>query len=302
MAQTSELSMYRAIYPDDKVIRLEHSRTINLEVAGDSIVASLEETTRNLILDDAGGWSGGGEVSYNYWMPLRELEAYTLVPNGKKYKKREVETFKDLKTWDGSIFAHDDMQRSWIYPSLVAGAITHQYVVKDIREPRFISPWYFGSFIPEITSRYSIVCPEDMELTIRYFNMEEDDVTFSKTTNKGRTTYTWEQQNLPALDIEDGAPSAPYFIPHIMAYVRSYTTTQGRQTLMDKVDDLHAWYATFIDSLDSSGDPELRAITDSLVRGKDEDVEKIKAIYYWVQNNIKYIAFEEGWGDRKSVV
>ena len=93
MAQTSELSMYRAIYPDDKVIRLEHSRTINLEVAGDSIVASLEETTRNLILDDAGGWSGGGEVSYNYWMPLRELEAYTLLPNGKKYKKREVETF-----------------------------------------------------------------------------------------------------------------------------------------------------------------------------------------------------------------
>ena len=296
LAQTSELSMYRAIYPDDKVIRLEHSRTINLEVAGDSIVASLEETTRNLILDDAGGWSGGGEVSYNYWMPLRELEAYTLVPNGKKYKKREVETFKDLKTWDGSIFAHDDMQRSWTFPSLVAGAITHQHVVKDIREPRFISPWYFGSFVPVVTSRYSIVCPDDMELTIRYFNMEASDATFSKTSSKGRTTYTWEQQRIPALSFESGAPSAPYIIPHVMAYVRSYNNSRGRQTLMDKVDDLHAWYATFIDSLDSSGDPELRAITDSLVQGKEEDVEKIKAIYYWVQNNIKYIAFEEGWG------
>ncbi len=296
MAQTGDLSMYKAVYPNDKVIRLEHSRTINIDVVDDSIVASLEETTRNLILSSDVGWSGGGEVSYNYWMPLRDLEAYTLVPNGKKYKKREVETFKDLKTWDGSIFAHDDMQRSWTYPSLVEGAITHQHTVKDIREPRFISPWYFGSFIPVVTSRYSIVCPEDMDLTIRYFNMEESDVTFTKTTSKGWTTYTWEQQKLPAITIESGAPSAPYFIPHIMAYIREYTTSAGRQILMNEVGDLHAWYATFIDSLDSSGDPQLRAITDSLVRDKNDEVSKIKAIYYWVQNNIKYIAFEEGWG------
>ncbi len=33
----------------------------------------------------------------------------------------------------------------------------------------------------------------------------------------------------------------------------------------------------------------------SLTNGKKSDEEKIKAIYYWVQDNIRYIAYEDGF-------
>jgi hypothetical protein len=40
--------------------------------------------------------------------------------------------------------------------------------------------------------------------------------------------------------------------------------------------------------------PELRNITDSLVKGVSSAEEKARRIYKWVQKNIKYVAFEEG--------
>src|SRR5581483_12039727 len=38
----------------------------------------------------------------------------------------------------------------------------------------------------------------------------------------------------------------------------------------------------------------LARITDSLVANQPTELAKVKSIYYWVINNIKYVAFEDG--------
>ncbi len=43
-------------------------------------------------------------------------------------------------------------------------------------------------------------------------------------------------------------------------------------------------------------DEELKKIVSILTQNKETDLEKVKAIYYWVQENIKYIAFEYALG------
>jgi len=43
-------------------------------------------------------------------------------------------------------------------------------------------------------------------------------------------------------------------------------------------------------------DSELRNIVDELTKDKSSNVEKVRAIYYWVQENIKYIDFEYALG------
>ena len=43
-------------------------------------------------------------------------------------------------------------------------------------------------------------------------------------------------------------------------------------------------------------DPELEVLVAELIKGKTSDLEKVKALYYWTQKNIKYIAFEYALG------
>ena len=41
-------------------------------------------------------------------------------------------------------------------------------------------------------------------------------------------------------------------------------------------------------------DDNLKKITDSICLNKKTDSEKAQAIYLWVQNHMKYVAFEDG--------
>ena len=38
----------------------------------------------------------------------------------------------------------------------------------------------------------------------------------------------------------------------------------------------------------------LKAKAEEITKGVVSDVDKIKMVFYWVQNNIRYIAFENG--------
>jgi hypothetical protein len=49
----------------------------------------------------------------------------------------------------------------------------------------------------------------------------------------------------------------------------------------------------FFSELSKNDTKSLQTILNQLVAGKSSDEEKVKSIYYWVQDNIRYIAFEE---------
>jgi hypothetical protein len=59
------------------------------------------------------------------------------------------------------------------------------------------------------------------------------------------------------------------------------------------VKDLYGWYSTVC--ADIGNNPgELKERVAGLTAGKKTDMEKIESIFYWVQDNIRYIAFENG--------
>jgi hypothetical protein len=65
--------------------------------------------------------------------------------------------------------------------------------------------------------------------------------------------------------------------------------------VLDDTDKLFAYYQGFVRDLNKSEDADLKSLTLELTAGLASDREKLKAIYYWVKDNIKYIAFENGY-------
>src|SRR5206468_747526 len=64
-------------------------------------------------------------------------------------------------------------------------------------------------------------------------------------------------------------------------------------TYFKSVADQYAWYRSILKDL-SNNETIIKAKADEIIAEKTNDIDKIKAIFYWVQNNIRYIAFEDG--------
>jgi len=106
--------------------------------------------------------------------------------------------------------------------------------------------------------------------------------------------YEWTAENLSPFLVESESPSLRYYEPHLVCYVSSYDNGKGRVEVLSDVKTLHQWYRSFIAAVDEAPHPALaQVIADIKARNKREE-DVAKAIFYWVQDNIQYIAFEDG--------
>ena len=114
------------------------------------------------------------------------------------------------------------------------------------------------------------------------------------TESKKGKRYKWEMQNIPAFEYDDNAPNLTYYTPHIIPRIASYEKNGETIKVLETLDDLYNWYYSLVENTDKSATDEIKKIVDSLKAGSDSDFELISNIYYWAQDNIRYVAFEEG--------
>ncbi|MFT6748052.1 MAG: hypothetical protein ACJAZ2_002410, partial [Glaciecola sp.] len=71
---------------------------------------------------------------------------------------------------------------------------------------------------------------------------------------------------------------------------------ESLETVLPDTKALYSWYHSIVKDVNVEKSEVLKSITDSLLVGVEDTQEKAKKIYYWVQDNIKYVAFEDGMG------
>ena len=105
--------------------------------------------------------------------------------------------------------------------------------------------------------------------------------------------YEYTATKIPEIAREESAPGKSHIYPHLLILAKSFSNQGKEITLFKSVEDLYSWYHSLTELMknDSEG---LKGKVIELTQGKTSDLEKVKAIYYWVQDNIRYIAFEDG--------
>ena len=117
---------------------------------------------------------------------------------------------------------------------------------------------------------------------------------FSMEKKRKETIYKWTIKNEKGDEDFGNAPDNRYFIPHVIIYVASFENENGTQSFLNDLSDLYKWNNAYTRDLNTSNDEGLKKIVDSLVKGKTSETEKAGVIYKWVQQHIKYVAFENG--------
>ncbi len=296
--QTSEkLAVYKKKHPGHNYAKIVNSSTVTIDLEKGLPVVRTNRRDEFIVLNQNGVTAlFQDEIQFSSFETVEKLEAYSLIPNGKEGKKVKVTEFMTKKAEsEGSVFHDDTQMTSFSYPSLCEGAVRVLDYTEKTTENRFPFGFTFDSSIPIDLSTFVIDCDSNIHLKFELYNDKKKEVKYLEKIEKGRRIMTWSLVNPAILKSEDRAPSSRYYSIHLMGQITDYNSKVGKVSLVGNAKDLHTWYQNHIKNvLSEVPSDQMKSVTDSIVKGKNTELEKVKAIYYWVQGNIKYIAFEEG--------
>lgn len=293
--QGQTISEMEKLFPGKMAIFSKVNKVLDISLRKGEPYAEDKEVSEMMMLDDkANGIYNKDRVYHSSFNELKKVEAYTLVPNGNDFKKQKVTEFKTQSSVSRGVFYDDVKETSFDYPNMLKGSIAHvetEYYNKDIR---FLSPFYFSSYLPVYNATYTVTFPEDMD--VKYIIKNDANKTISVTASqKGRKKrLEFTASNLTNDEYYGDGVARGYYAKHVILYVENYKNDKGTIPVFSSLDELYKWNTGFIKNVNTQTDPTIQKIADSICADKKTDREKAKAIYLWVQNHIKYVAFEDG--------
>tara|TARA_R110002073_G_scaffold313380_2_gene485240 strand:- start:258 stop:2174 length:1917 start_codon:yes stop_codon:yes gene_type:complete len=296
-AQNSqEYEKYKKLYPNATFVRLQQEIVIKIKLKNDQITISKEVFEEDLYLNESANYNSKRSLSYSTFFDLEKIEATSLDYQNGAFKELPVKDFNKKNDLDDS-FYDDSKTINFLYPNLKKGSKTQLKYTYNIKNPRFLSAFYFGDFFPLISNKITIISDKNIALQFKEFNLENYPVDFQKK-KKGRNfIYTWTSLDKDDFDTENNAPSYKTILPHIVPLIASYKGKEKEENLLNGVKGLYNWYYSLVKDINKDpNDQELIKLVHELTKDKTSDLEKVKAIYYWTQKNIKYIAFEYALG------
>ena len=188
---------------------------------------------------------------------------------------------QDLTTPNAPVYT-DYHEKHISVPSLRPGDVLEYKVVRTIVNP--LAPnqfWTNFNF-----SGQGVVLDEELEINVpkaRHVVLKTKPGYDPKVTEEGdRRIYRWTHSHLASGKEKKSRKDAG-------------ETPSVQLTTFQSWDDVGAWYA-FLERSRRQPDDAVKAKAAELVRGKTDDMEKVKALYDYVSRNIRYVSLSFGLG------
>lgn len=282
-------------FANEMAVMTKFNRETKIFFKENKPVAQSTEEVEMLMLDDrANGIYNKYSVYHGIFDELTDIEAYTKVPDGNKYKKIKVTNIKTENAISRGIFYDDVKQSMFDFPALVKGAIAYETHKEFHKDAHLLSPFYFASYMPVMQSKFTVTFPADMD--VRYIIKNDDGNKIAVTEDrKGKQrTLEFSAANTKMFDRFSNGPARAYYEPHVIIYIASYKNNDEVIPFFKDVNDLYRWNYSFLKGINETPNSLLKHLSDSLTSTAKTDLEKARNIYQWVQSHIKYVAFEEG--------
>ncbi|HEY5825597.1 MAG TPA: transglutaminase domain-containing protein [Cyclobacteriaceae bacterium] len=278
-------SALKQIFKDTKVAASNYSTAYEFELNGSNLLVEHTEDLSMISLE--GNVNYNRTVFYNDHIKINEGEVKYAsgkkIPVNKSCGNYEVE----------DIFYSDSKVCSYQFNFLHEGTEIDFKSNTTYDDARYFTKVFFHEDIPVAEREIRFSIPNSVQVELVEKNFAGFDIKKNITKEGSNTIYTYTVKNLKAFKSENNSLGFLYYYPHLIVVTKEYTTSSGRKAVIASVNDLYGWYAGLVKEV--KNDPSaLKEEVNKLVATAKTPEEKIKAIYYWVQDNIKYIAFEDG--------
>jgi transglutaminase-like putative cysteine protease len=228
---------------------------------------------------------------HNQFIKLKSFKRYD------KYLNRYSLSGKagyDRSLTDDNIFFDDSRVQFYSFRFMERGRMAKVEYEKEYTDAKYLTRFFFHEDYPIVEKTIEFRVPKWLDLEVKEINFAGYTVTKTVTSESKYTVYTYKVKDLPAVKSEAKDLGIAYTHPHIIVQTKSFDNGGEKVSVFTDTKDLYNWYNQLY-KITVNESPTLKQQADKLIAGKTSDEEKVKAIYYWVQDNIRYIAYEDGY-------
>ncbi|WP_124980388.1 transglutaminase domain-containing protein [Nonlabens xiamenensis] len=277
-----------ADYPDDEVVIKNQDIYISFDKNRSSGKVEATVSKHITFFSISNRATIGYSTGYDNESSIEKLEL-----RSRRDRKQEWE-IEDEAYSDESIFHNDYRVQFGKLNFPLQGYTLSVEEEKEYQDIKYLTSQYFVEPYRIIEGTVTFKIPSWLDLEIKEFNVDTHDIKRTEKEEEDFRLVTYTLKRIPPSKREYLMPGSSYVYPHVLLLSKSFIDSSGEeQILFKETKDLYAWYRQLVNEVkieESAIDEKVQ----ELVQGLEKDEEKIKAIYYWVQDNIKYIAFEDG--------
>lgn len=282
-------------FPGYQEYIIQQSQAYNISVEKNGLSVTQDNYYESIILSDTGIHNNQESFTYSSLVPVKSFDAYTVIDNRGKERKIPVSKAVDVAADQQNIFHSDVKEKKLTFSNLQVGAKKVYRYETEFKDPFLLHKFIFDNYYPAEKYRLEITTGKDVEIGYKIFNDPENRINFNKIERRGKWVYSWELDESLPVQYEPDNPGYLHIVPHIVFYVKNYSKNNETVPVLGSVDLLYEYYKKFTSELNLTEDENLKNTTLRITENLSNNEEKIKAIFYWVKENIKYVAFEEAY-------
>ncbi|WP_299535236.1 DUF3857 domain-containing protein [Ulvibacterium sp.] len=272
------------------VVRLDEMR-IHLEARNKMVYTVRQVVT---VLNKLGNRYANPRVFYDGDKKIKHIEAYVYNKMGKEIEHIKKRDFSDISAADGISLYIDDRLLTYSYtPVQYPYTMEFSYEV-ETSDTGLFPPWYFlsGYLASVERSHYEITyATNDLKPIIKEHNL--GGFSIEKEERAGRIVYTGHK--LPAVKSEAHSPDYGSLAPKLSVRLTHFHY-KGFDGDVDDWNQLGSWVNNSLLKGRTELSEATKNLARNLVKGIEDDLEKAKVIYKYVQNNTRYISVQIGIG------
>lgn len=275
-------------HKDEEIVTLSKSVTISFQKGKRS---GLIEATREEYIDLI-NVSSASRMQYPVFYDS-ESEVKEFIVKSREDKVLRNAHIKDEHLKSDELF-HTDYRVQYVNLNFpLHGSIYKIETEKKYHDVKYFTSEYLSGRHRILEGKIYVIVPHWLNLEIKEFNFEGHNITKEVKRNDREQIIIYDYSKMGPQSVESFTPGPSFLYPHLLFIAKSYTDGTVEQVLFNDTENLYAWYNGLVENVEVDTTVFSEKVKE-LTETAQSDEEKIKNIFYWVQDNIRYIAFEDG--------
>lgn len=279
-----ELSLIEKTFPDQNYYSAKEEQNFEFDINDNNL--EIEENFTTLLFTPEDRTDRHQVMFYDDYSEIKKTEC--TVSSGLNPNLNVVYT-----NYQNDGIFHDDLKICAFKMDMIKNVNYKVKYTKIYKNARFFTRFFFHENYPIGEKTISFLVPDWLKIDIMPVNFKGYDILETRTPSGKSTKITYTIKNAMPMPHEQSAPGSLKYLPHLLIFVKSYENGRDNKTFFTDHADVYKWNKTLVEDV-INNESDLKPILANIIKNETDSFKMMEKIFYWVQDNVRYIAFEEG--------
>ncbi|NIM97090.1 MAG: DUF3857 domain-containing protein [candidate division Zixibacteria bacterium] len=277
----------RGMFPYSDAVIIRDEASMAIEPDGEALFTQHRIMK---VFSDPGKRYSLQEIPFNSSVEVIKIKARTIHPDGEEFLL-DPKDIREKSLLSEYVLYSDAKIKDFYFPRMDTNCVLEYEYQLRFSSLLYWGDWFFESHLPTLFSKYTLIAPKYFDFKVKVLN---DKIAPKIEFRKGKKIFTWESTNKRALKKEPFMPPAAdtalrlVFSP--LQFRFGDTTYSSRNW-----DDIASWYWQISQPSFIPGQ-KVQLLASELTAALGSREEKIKAVFEYIQERIRYISVAVGTG------